>query len=220
MEMRGFRLGRGFAALGRWDAADRMLEEFAEVLARQVRGLELVHCVEGSSFLADAALKRGSNVEATSWLERAFNWAADLNPAMKTRTLPALVCLFAVAIDHGGGDVSGARSVLAKLRRFAHVFPIGRPAASLCGAVLHARLGHPRRAKRSALRAFQKAIRLEMPTDAAEAIERFPGLADYRQEFGRLFADSDSSWDEVLRPADGDIRSVSAISRIGSGNWR
>jgi class 3 adenylate cyclase len=209
---------RGLAALDRSD--DRMLDEFAKLIAEQVAGLELVHCVEGASFLADAAFKRGDKAEATTWLEQAFRWTAELNPAMKSRTLPALVGLFAVAIDHCEGGFSQVRSVLAKLRHFARVYPIGRPAASLCEAILRARLGQTRRAKYAAQRAFDQAIRLQMPADAAAALEYLTGSVDSRlqQEFERMLAKAGAPWEEVLQEGKGAARfgAQAAISGFGS----
>lgn len=53
---------------------------------------------------------------------------------MKTRTLPALVELFDVAIEQGDGQLTATRSVVAKLWRFARVYAVGRSAAFLAKA--------------------------------------------------------------------------------------
>ena len=96
---------RGHAALGRWNAIETDLDELEQILHEKGDGLELVHSIEGASLLSEAARRRGNTTEAASWLERALSWCETLNPAMKTRTLPALARLFDVASDPDGGDL-------------------------------------------------------------------------------------------------------------------
>ncbi len=215
---------RGHAALGETDAMPPMLDELGLVIAERASGLELVHCVEGASYLAEAAHRRGNTIEAASWFERALRWCADLNPAMKTRTLPALVRLFDVAIEQGGTDLSLAGSVLAKLRRFARVYPIGRPATFLCEATLRTRLGQTRRAERAAGRAFDEAVRLAMPAVAAAAIQHpsGPGDAAHRRQFEQLLAGSQAPWSEVVHLENGgiDFRAPPATSALGQRGWQ
>ncbi|MEI2297238.1 AAA family ATPase [Ensifer sp. MJa1] len=192
---------RGHAALGRWNAIEPDLEELNEIITEKAEGLELVHCIEGASLLAEAARRRGDRKEAANWLERALAWCRPLNPAMKTRTLPALARLFDVASDPDAGDAAAARFVHAKLERFARVYPIGRPAAALGEASLHLRRGQQRRAERVAQYAFAEAIRLEMPAVALASLNHPAGPRDAsaRQAFETMFSLRQATWSEVLQ---------------------
>ena len=169
------------------------------MIADRADGLELVHCVEGASLLAEAAFARDDLAQGVSWLARALRWTGDLNPAMKSRTLPALVRLFAVAIDHGDTELRQAGSALAKLRRFGRVIVIGRSAACLCEARLHARSGRLRRANACARKAVDEAIHLAMPADALAALE-FLGSAEtgQRDQFDQMLDAARSPWIDVL----------------------
>jgi class 3 adenylate cyclase len=189
---------RGYAALGLWSQSSRMLEEFASILDHHAKGLELVHCIEGTSFLAQAAFARGDHEQGNRWLEQAIHWTCDLNPAMKTRTLPAIVRLFEVAFEPGNADVPRLRLIRSKLRRFAHAIAIGGPTYFRCEAMLQARLGNPRRANRYAMRAFDMALRLEMPAEAVAVVRRFPIPNGARQRLRQMLTKSDAPWNEVL----------------------
>jgi len=208
---------RGYAALGFSDSMDLMIEDFSKLIAENNSGLELVHFVEGASFLADAAFKRGDKSEARSWLENAFKSLTELNPAMKTRTLPALLRLFSVSSDHDPGNVARAKFVLRKLRRFARVYPVGRPALALCESRLRARLGQPRRARNAAQRAFGLSIQMGMPADAVAAMEYLACGPDSprRHEFERMVANNSPWWREVLPPDPGMVYSSVSGARIG-----
>ncbi|KSV68341.1 hypothetical protein N182_33490 [Sinorhizobium sp. GL2] len=191
---------RGHAALGRWNAIDTDLDELEQILREKGDGLELVHSIEGASLLSEAARRRGNSTEAASWLERALSWCETLNPAMKTRTLPALARLFDVASDPDGGDLLAAQLVLRKLERFARVYPIGRPVAALGEATLHLRRGQQRRAERVTQYALAEAIRLEMPAVALAALQHAAGPrdAEARQAFETMFSLRRATWCEVL----------------------
>jgi class 3 adenylate cyclase len=191
---------RGHAALGRWNAIDGDLDELERILREKAEGLELVHCIEGASLLSEAARRKGNASEATAWLESALSWCRTLNPAMKTRTLPALARLFDVASDPAGGDLAAAQLVLGKLERFARVYPIGRPAAALGEATLNLRRGQKRRAERGAQYAFAEAIRLEMPAVALASLNHAAGPKDAasRQAFETMFSLRRAAWSEVL----------------------
>jgi hypothetical protein len=144
---------------------------------------------------------------AKFWFDRGMLWCADLNPAMKTRTLPALVRLFDVAIEQADDKLMAASSVLAKLWRFARVYPVGRPAAFLAEATLRARLGQTRRAERAARKAFDDAVRLAAPAMAAAALQHPAGPADaaHRRQFEELLAGTAAPWGDVIRIDNGSV---------------
>ncbi len=192
---------RGNAALGRWDATDADLDELKHIIAEQADGLELVHCIEGASLLTEVARRRGNSEEATIWFERALSWCRALNPAMKTRTLPALARLMDVASDPEAGNLLAARFVLGKLKRFARVYPIGRPSAALGQASVHGVRGQRRRAERAARHAFDEAIRLEMPAVALASLNHPAGPKDEAalHAFETMVAPRKAIWSEVLR---------------------
>ncbi|MBZ7926957.1 AAA family ATPase [Ensifer adhaerens] len=192
---------RGHAALGRWNAIEADLDELKQIITAKADGLELVHCIEGASLLAEAARRQGKTGEAKAWFERAFSWCQTLNPAMKTRTLPALARLFDVASDPDSGDPMAAQLVLRKLERFARVYPIGRPAAALGEATLHVHRGQQRRAERVARYAFAEAIRLEMPAVALASLHHPAGRKDVAawQALETMFAVRQNTWSEVLQ---------------------
>ncbi|HEV7310103.1 AAA family ATPase [Ensifer sp.] len=191
---------RGHSALGRWNAIEGDLDELETILREQTDGLELVHCIEGASLLNEAARRKGDASAAAAWLERGLAWCRTLNPAMKTRTLPALVRLFDVASDPDGGDLNAAELVLRKLEKFARVYPIGRPAAALGEATLNLRRGRQRRAERVAQYAFAEAIRLEMPAMALAVLRHPAGPKDAtaKQAFETMFSLRRATWCEVL----------------------
>jgi class 3 adenylate cyclase len=198
---------RGHAALGDREAMAPMLDELGLIITDRAGGLELVHCVEGASFLAEQAHGRDAREAARSWFDRGMQWCADLNPAMKTRTLPALVRLFDVAIEQGDDKLMAASSVLAKLWRFARVYPVGRPAALLAEATLRGRLGQTRRAERAASEAFDEAVRLAAPAMAAAALQHPAGPADaaHRRQFEELLAGTAAPWGDVIRIDNGGV---------------
>jgi class 3 adenylate cyclase len=189
---------RGHAALGQWSEADRLLEEFSQVLDQQTSGLELIHCIEGASFLARSAFARGDTKEGNDRLAKAIDWTTTLNPAMKTRTLPALVQLFEVVLAYDTSDASRLGIALSKLRRFARVIKVGTPAAYRCEALYRAKLGQHRRAKHCAARAFASGIGLSLPSEAIGVMRRFPDQQANRRALEHLLAESGARWIEVL----------------------
>lgn len=210
---------RGHAALGRFDTLDADLDELRLILADKADGLELVHCIEGASLLTEAARRQGDRGEATGWFERALSWCQALNPAMKTRTLPALARLFDVASAPETGDPAAARFVLSKLERFARVYPIGRPAAALGEATLHLHHGRQRRAERVAQYAFAEALRLEMPAVALAALRHPAGPKDAasRQAFETMFSLRQSFWSEALAIDRSDLRPQTQPATVHRG---
>lgn len=191
---------RGNAALGRWDEIDADLDELKHIIAEQADGLELVHCIEGASLLTEVARRRSNAEEAALWFERALSWCRALNPAMKTRTLPALARLMDVASDPDAGNLPAARFVLGKLKRFSRVYPIGRPCTALGQASVYLGRGQKRRAERAAQYAFNEAIRLEMPAVALAAVHHPAGPKDdvALRMFETMVAPRRTAWSEVL----------------------
>jgi hypothetical protein len=209
---------RGFVALGRTEPTERLMEELAATMHDHPDGLELVHLVEGAALLAHAAFDRGDAREGSAWLGRAGRWLAEMNPAMKSRTLPALGGLFETAVAHSGDGASLAlaQAALAKLRRFARVYPIGRPRADLCEAILSARFHRLRRSERAAGRALEAALSLEMPGEAAAALELISDLQEgpsvlhkrLRRQFERMLVTSSSPWHEALAAGSRYVRAI------------
>jgi len=112
-----------------------------------------------------------------------------------------LVELFDVAIEQGDGQLTAVRSVLAKLWRFARVYPVGRPAAFLAEARLRVRLGQTRRAGYAASQAFDEAVRVAAPAMAASALQHPAGPADpaHRRKFEDLLANTTAPWGDIIR---------------------
>lgn len=172
---------RGYLVLGNTQAAGACLAELRQLVEEHSSGLEMIHRLEAAAYLAVDAFARTDDAEARDWLDRAGSYLAAINPAMKSRTLPALSAVFTAASDHAGGsdappvrDICGtlAKTAHAKLKHFARVYPIGRPRACLCGGDLAFARGHLPRAAHLWRRALQEAIRWEMPVDGCEALKR------------------------------------------------
>ncbi len=137
--------------------------------------------LEGAAYLADAALDHGDIVAWQHWLEQATLAIKAVTPTMKSRTLPALSAAFVAAMRQPEpAELAGVRDIrfrLAKasavsLRRFALIYPIGRPRAALFQGDLQASLGKKARAAKLWRQALANAIRLNMPADALASLAR------------------------------------------------
>jgi len=166
---------RGYRTLDKADRNAPYLQEFASLLRERTAALEPIHRLEGAAHLADAALDDGDIAAWQHWLERAGEWLGQVNPSMKTRTLPALCAAFRAGIrrpNHGDASRLGphiATRSLTGLRRFARIYPIGRPRALLFRGDMEALQGHPRRAAKLWGQAIAHAQQLDMPADALAA---------------------------------------------------
>ena len=172
---------RGHRALGANARAREYLDELAVLVRERGSDLEAIHAVEGAAVLADDALDRGDIAGWRHWLQQTLMSIDTVNPAVKSRTLPAPCIAFVAAIRGpdklGPPDMRALRRRLAKrsaasLRRFARIYPIGRPRALLFRGDLEARLGSQSLAARRWRQALAVAIELEMPADACAALER------------------------------------------------
>jgi hypothetical protein len=172
---------RGYTVLGNSEAAEACLSELRTLMEEHSSGLEMIHRLEAGAYLAVDAFERGDAAEAREWLERASSYLMAINPAMKSRTLPALSAVFTAAAAHEGASDPAemrhlcrtlARTAHVKLKHFARVYPIGRPRACLCGGDLAFSKGDLSKAARQWRQALNEAVRWEMPVDGCEALKR------------------------------------------------
>ncbi|WP_210495743.1 AAA family ATPase [Microvirga antarctica] len=172
---------RGYTALGREEAASGCLSELRLLLREHSAGLEMIHRLEAAAYLADEALRQGAVAEGREWLTRAHTYLLAINPAMKSRTLPALGALLAVASRHETSfpdrevrEICGTLGTTggAKLARFARVYPIGRPRSCLHHGDRALTRGRRANAVRWWRRALAEALQLDLPVDGCEALRR------------------------------------------------
>ena len=172
---------RGHLVLGADMRARACLDELSSLVREQSSALEPIHRLEGAAYLADAALDRGDIVAWQYWIEQAALWIKAVNPAVKSRTLPALCAAFRIAMKQPAhtelAAIRDTRRWLAKasatnLRRFARIYPIGRPRAGLFQGDLESSLGRTSRAAKLWRQALADAVQLNMPADALASLAR------------------------------------------------
>jgi class 3 adenylate cyclase/tetratricopeptide (TPR) repeat protein len=202
---------RGHRTLGSDETASNYLAELATFLQDQPETLEPIHRLEAAAFLADAALARGDLHTWQHWLQQANRWMSNVAPSMKSRTLPALTAVFRSAMTPPrDSEPAGARVLrwnlatesAANFKRFAGVYPIGRPRAFLVRGDLEASLGHGTRAAKLWRQALADAMRLKMPADALASTARLrtttAGLRDAdmaaANDLEKLFLAHDAEW--------------------------
>jgi class 3 adenylate cyclase len=172
---------RGHRILGEDTRARAYLDELSSLVREQTSALEPIHRLEAAAFLAEAALDRGDIIAWQHWLEQAALWIQAVTPTIKSRTLPALGAAFRAGMRQPEpAELAGVRDIrfrLAKasavsLRRFARIYPIGRPRAALFQGDLQASLGKTARAAKLWRQALANAIQLNMPADALASLAR------------------------------------------------
>ncbi|WP_299848737.1 AAA family ATPase [uncultured Roseovarius sp.] len=171
---------RGNRAIGRKVNDKKSWTKLEHILAPTSPKLELIHYAEGSGLLASAAFEEGDKVRGDVWIEVARQRMADLESGMKSRTLPALMAVFEACLrqlehsiaDERAASIDLARSVAAKLRTFARIYPIGRPYLSLCMGDLAALDGKSKAAVRHWRSGLSEATRLKMRAAAAISARR------------------------------------------------
>lgn len=161
---------------------EEQLAELKRLVDSHSARLELIHCVEAAGHLASAALRRGEPETWLAWLNRGKKFLHQVNPGMKSRTLPALAAMFGACIDYDTAKVkfapesaqciSTAMTISGKLRHFSRIYPIGQPAALRCQGDLSVVRGHRRRGTRLWHQSLRKALELKMPRDAIAAYSR------------------------------------------------
>jgi len=201
---------RGYRVLRRFEGEE--VEQLAELVGHHSAELELIHCVEAAGLLASAAREQGDVDLYASWLQRAQEFLDDVNPGMKSRTLPALVAVFDACIDWRTDHVQpGAateqqlaigRGVVKKLEHFARIYPIGRPAALRSQGDLHWVHGRRNKTLKRWERSLRSAVALRMPRDAVAAQERLEALGGSSQaltaELEAMLKADDSGWLAVI----------------------
>jgi hypothetical protein len=137
---------------------------------------------------------------------------------MKSRTLPALAAVFRSAMTPPrDSEPAGARVLrwnlatesAANFKRFAGVYPIGRPRAFLVRGDLEGSLDRGTRAAKLWRQALADAMRLQMPADALAALARLrtlkAGLRDadvgIADGLDKLFLAHDSEWRKTAERA-------------------
>jgi class 3 adenylate cyclase len=173
---------RGYAVLGKKEAKDRCLEEMSVLVREHPAELELIHHIELAGHLIGDADGR-SLLLADECLERVGPLVDTLNPAMKSRTLPALSALFVAAMRARATLPSDtetplrvAKKAAQKLRRFARIYPIGRPRALLFQGDLQQIRGDCAKAGMAWHQALHEAARLEMHGDRRAALGRLKAM--------------------------------------------
>jgi hypothetical protein len=173
---------RGYAVLGEKEALGRCLEEMSVLVREHPAELELIHHIEFAGHLIGDA-DRWSLLLADECLERVEALVDTLNPAMKSRTLPALSALFVAAMRASATVPSGserplrvAKKAAQKLRRFARIYPIGRPRALLFQGDLQQIRGDFAKAGMAWRQAAHEAAQLEMHGDCRAALGRLTAM--------------------------------------------
>ena len=171
---------RGNLSIGRTERRGEVQARMEQLLSPASPKLELIHYAEGAGLLAKMAFETGDRVSGKSWLEMARGQMADLEPGMKSRTLPALVAVFEACLcqlDNGTEEeraaaVSLASSVIAKLRTFARIYPIGRSHLLLFRGDLAASAGNSKAATGHWRAGLSVAMRLGMYASVAVLMRR------------------------------------------------
>jgi tetratricopeptide (TPR) repeat protein len=156
---------------GRLDEAVPQLSRARELLRGQSdRASEIICC----GLWALAELERGHFAEAERLADETSTLVGAVPPVVfSVGDGFAALCQVYLGLRERCGDSPRlrrrSRAAFAALRRFALVFPIGRPAAYLCSARLAALEGKPRRRAQLYARAYEIASGLGMPFEAAAA---------------------------------------------------
>ena len=106
---------RGYTVLGNAQAVRECRDELRTLMEDHSAGIEMIHRLEAAAYLAADAFETGSGAVGKDWLERAGSYLGAINPAMKSRTLPALSAVFATAAAYeGGSDGPAVRDICRK----------------------------------------------------------------------------------------------------------
>jgi class 3 adenylate cyclase len=181
---------RGARVLGT-AARGEYLDELATLLREHRASLEAIHALEGAAILADQALDCENASASQHWLEQMSISITEVNPTVKSRTLPALCAAFATAMRHRNEPESARIKLLCRrladrsakaLRQFARIYLIGRPRSLLFAGDLHARFGNFPDAAHPWRQALIAGLELQMPADALAAIIRLRRAGFVRKE--------------------------------------
>ena len=214
---------RGHLILGADMRARACLDELSSLVREQSSALEPIHRLEGAAYLADAALGRGDIAAWQHWIEQAAFWIKAVNPAVKSRTLPALCAAFSIAMKRAAHAESAAirdtrrwlvKASAANLRRFARIYPIGRPRAGLFQGDLEASLGRTSRAAKLWRQALADAVRLNMPADALASLARLRAGGFPLSEAELSAA---QSLDALLLDRDSEFRKTAELAAVALG---
>jgi hypothetical protein len=193
---------RGYQVLGAQAQARKCLDQLSALLKEHPMELEPIHRLEAAANLAEDARERGDFAAWQHWLTQALHWMDMVNPTMKSRTLPALNSAFRAALSqpgesarHGAEDLrlALAHASVAKLRRFARIYPIGRPRSLMVRGDLEAKFGRMGRAARFWRRALLEATRLQLIGEAFASQARLRAVnAPLNENCLRAFAHVDA----------------------------
>lgn len=205
---------RGSRVLNRYqDEEQEQLAELEQLVDGHTADLELIHCVEAAGLLANAAWRRGDHDTWSAWLRQAQRFMGNVNPGMKSRTLPALAAVFDSCVDWREARVESksicsqhidiADDAVKKLKHFSRIYPIGRPAALRCEGDLRLVHGNQEKGARFWKQSLRSAIALGMPRDAVAALDRLNtvGAANeaLNDEVEIMLRQDDSGWLTVVR---------------------
>jgi class 3 adenylate cyclase/tetratricopeptide (TPR) repeat protein len=218
---------RGYRVLGFDKLASEHLAELAALLQDQPQLLEPIHRLEAAAFSADAALATGDLRTWQHWLQQALRWMNTVAPSMKSRTLPALSAVFRSAMTPPPeAEPASARALrwnlatatAANFKRFAGVYPIGRPRSFLVRGDLEASLGRSARATKLWRQALADAMRLKMPADALASVVRLRSVAAGLRDADVAMA---SDLDKLLFAHDSEWRTTAerSAAAIGAGDY-
>lgn len=152
--------------------------------------LELIHYAEGAGLLASAAFEASQGDNGEAWMDLARQRMGDLEPGMKSRTLPALRAVFDACLcqlkygkpDDRAATIDLASLVTSKMQSFARIYPIGRPYLFLCKGDLALLRGRPKAAERYWRSGFSESMKLKMRAATAISMQRLQSIRDFSGE--------------------------------------
>ncbi len=223
---------RGNLALNRMDGNERLIEEIAELTGSESEGLELIHRLEANGWFAILAFLEGDLSRSRALVLASADYLDRINPGMKARTLQALRSIFSASmlLMSSQTDADEDRllsafvdTVLAKMKKFSKIFPIGRPSLELCRGDRFAARGRYGQAVKLWQDSLKSATEALLPLDGRFAIDRLaaasPGIDRQAypamRDFQRLVSDGNPLWGEVIgTPGQGVATPIS-----GHPNW-
>jgi hypothetical protein len=162
--------------LGRRDEAAALLAESPAVRGEPVGAAD---AILGLGLLTLLRIQQGSWTAAQAAAEATLGWIRRTQPIVNysLEGYAAAAGTFLALWERGGFRWGfeqrelecRARQACAALRRFARIFPIGRPRSWLCQGLAQWLSGHPARAHRSWRRGLAESERLAMPYEQARA---------------------------------------------------
>ncbi|HSM41589.1 MAG TPA: hypothetical protein VK862_12620, partial [Afifellaceae bacterium] len=223
---------RGNLALNRMEGNERLIEEIAELTGSESEGLELIHRLEANGWFAILAFLEGDLSQSRALVLASADYLDRINPGMKARTLQAFRSIFSASMllmssqtdaDEDASLAAFVDTVLAKMKKFSKIFPIGRPSLELCRGDRFAARGQYGKAMKLWQDSLKSATEALLPLDGRFAIDRLaaasPGTERQAypamRDFQRMVSDGNPLWGEVIGTPGQDV----ATPISGHPNW-